>query len=116
MTRETRDSIKQEYDDLLAPQPLMNRMALRTRGLVFGLTSRLAYNYALEPDLTRKVLEEFTFEDFLDRITSQRLLTGLLRQGLVQSISNLIVCAELSRIRPGKDPIGGSPNEELDND
>lgn len=113
MTVQTRKSLKRNFDDLFSPQELMRRIGRKTRGLTLGLTGRLAYNYALEPELTAEMLDNFTFQDYLDHVTSKNYLPTILRRAWIQGITDLIVCAALSQIDPGhKPPPGPNVQEE----
>lgn len=98
MSEETKENIKDNFGDLFEPQAIANVIAAKTRGVAFGLGSRILYDYAVEPEKTKEVIEHFTAEDFLDTITSPGFLTTTYRRAWIHSMVNLALTSGFKAI------------------
>lgn len=89
LSEETRENIKEKFGDLFEPQAIANVIAAKSRGVFFGLGGRVLFDYGTDPEGTKRVIEHFTTEDFLDTITNPGFLATTYRRAWIHSIVNL---------------------------
>ena len=92
---EFKSKMEKNVGHLFEPTSIATRLGASARGITLGFGGRLFYNYKTNPDILTEDFRSWSFEEYLEQITSRNYAATILRRAWINSITNLIVSSGL---------------------